>query len=38
VQRGTALIRDSDGWRAAGVGKVRIFAGGEERDLEALPS
>jgi cyanophycinase len=38
VQRSTALIRDDVGWRAAGVGKVRVFVGGEERGLEALPS
>lgn len=38
VQRGTALLRDADGWRAAGSGRVRVFVGDEERGLEALPS
>jgi cyanophycinase len=38
VQRGTALIRDRGGWRAAGAGQVRVFAGGEERGLDALPA
>jgi cyanophycinase len=38
VQRRSALVRDADGtWRSAGAGKVRVFVGGEERGLDALP-
>jgi cyanophycinase len=38
VQRATALIRDAAGWRSAGAGQVRVFVGGQERGLEALPA
>jgi len=39
VQRCTALIRDADGaWRSSGAGQVRVFVGGEEQGLDALPS
>jgi cyanophycinase len=37
IQRGTALIRDDSGWRTSGAGRVRVFVGGEERGLDALP-
>ena len=38
VQRCTALVKDASGWRATGAGRVRVFVGGEERGLDALPS
>lgn len=39
VQRCTAIVREADGsWRAAGAGKVRVFVGGEEQGLDALPA
>jgi cyanophycinase len=38
IQRRTALIRTDDGWSTAGVGRVRVFAGGAEKSLEALPA
>ena len=38
VQRRTALVRDAGGaWRTAGAGQARVFVGGEERGLDALP-
>ena len=37
IQRCTALLRREDGWSTAGVGRVRVFADGEERGLEVLP-
>jgi cyanophycinase len=37
IQRCTALIRGSNGWNASGAGRVRVFAGRDERDLDALP-
>jgi cyanophycinase len=38
VQRCSALVRDAGGsWSSAGAGKVRVFVGGEERGLDALP-
>lgn len=38
VQRCTALVRDDGGWRVTGAGRARVFVGGEERGLEALPT
>jgi cyanophycinase len=38
VQRCTALVRTDAGWSSAGVGRVRVFAGGEEKGLDALPA
>ena len=38
VQRCTALIREGDGWRAAGAGAVRVFVGDQEKGLDALPT
>lgn len=40
VPRGTALIADADGWRAAGAApdQVGVFVDGVERGLGALPS
>lgn len=38
VQRCTALVRDAGGaWRTAGAGRAKVFVGGEERGLDALP-
>lgn len=38
VQRCTALVLEGDAWRAVGAGQVRVFVGGEERGLDALPA
>lgn len=38
VQRRTALISDDSGWRVAGAGQARVFVGGAEVGLEALPT
>jgi len=38
IQRCTALIRSAGGWSTSGVGRVRVFAGRDERDLDALPT
>lgn len=38
IQRCTALIRSAGGWSTSGAGRVRVFAGRDERDLDALPS
>lgn len=37
VQRCTALVREAGAWRVTGAGAVRVFVGGEERGLDALP-
>jgi cyanophycinase len=37
IQRSTALLRTDTGWSTAGAGRVRVFAGGEEKGIEALP-
>jgi cyanophycinase len=37
VQRCTALVREDGTWRAEGAGNVRVFVGGAERGLDALP-
>ena len=37
IPRRTALLRDAEGsWRAAGIGDVSVFRGGEPADLDAL--
>ena len=38
VQPSTALIRTDTGWSTSGVGRVRVFAGGDEVGLDALPA
>ena len=38
VQRCTALVRRDGTWHTTGAGRVRVFVGGEERDLAALPT
>lgn len=37
IQRCTALIRTDAGWSTSGEGRVRVFAGGAEKGLDALP-
>lgn len=37
IQRRTALLRTDAGWSTSGAGRVRVFAGGEEKGLDALP-